>query len=219
MRATVCFSAIFGAYDLPKPAPNVPGVDFVMFTDDKRLDAPGWEIVAVGTEYGEHPRISAKRFKLLPHLFLPDAERTVWVDGGHTIISGDGIEAALACVGDDGIALHRHPGRDCIYQEAEASLPMPKYQRQPIEAQTAAYRKQGHPEHWGLWACGSMARVRSRRLDDAMDDWWEESLVWSYQDQISFPVIMRRAGLTPAEFPHHQYASPWFTVGGHTRDD
>jgi hypothetical protein len=216
---TVCYSAIFGGYDHPKPAPHVPSVEFVMFTDAPDLVAPGWEIRRESPNPPVHPRMAAKFYKLLPHLVLPDAERTVWVDGGHTVLTPAAIEQALACIGPAGIALHKHPGRDCVYQEALASLQFAKYDGQPIVEQAAAYRRQKHPEHWGLWACGSIARVRSDRLDAVMDDWWNENVMWSYQDQISFPVVMRRAGLTPAEFPHNQYASPWFAVGGHTRDD
>jgi hypothetical protein len=218
VASTVCYTAVFGHYDTLGPAPAIPGIECVAFTDDPDLCAPGWDVRVIPAA-GHHPRMAAKRFKLLPHVYLPDAERTVWVDGGHRISGSQAVEQALSHVGPAGIALHRHPGRDCIYDEALASLQFAKYDGQPICDQAAAYRRQKHPEHWGLWACGSIARVRSDALDAAMDDWWNENVLWSYQDQISFPVVMRRAGLRPAEFPYQQYASPWFSVGGHLRDD
>jgi O-antigen biosynthesis protein len=216
--STVCYTALYGDYDRLRAAPDVTGVQFVAFTDDEDLVSRGWEVRVVPAPADEHPRMTAKRFKLLPHIVLPDAERTVWVDASHEICGPTAVLSALACLDETGIALHRHPVRDCIYVEAEHSLWMLKYKSQPISEQVERYRAEGHPEHWGLWACGSMARTRGA-IDAVMDDWWAENLAWSYQDQISFPVVMRRAGLRPAEFPHYQLSSPWFIVGGHTRDD
>lgn len=219
MSATVVFSALFGGYDEPQPVPEIPGVDFVMFTDDPTLDAPGWDI-AVTPGGTRHPRMEAKWYKLLPHRCLPDADRTLWIDANERILDPAAVELALGCVGNAGIALHKHPGRLCIYDEADASLRVAKkYDDQPIAAQVEHYRSEGHPQNWGLWACGTIARVRSDRLDAVMDAWWEENLAWSYQDQLSFPVVMRRSGLRPGEFPHNQLSSPWFEIGRHVRDD
>jgi len=59
---------------------------------------------------------------------------------------------------DSGLAAHAHTARDCIYEEAVASVAYPeKYSTQPIMEQVDSYRAEGHPEHWGLWACGTLA--------------------------------------------------------------
>jgi hypothetical protein len=94
---------------------------------------------------------------------------------------------------------------------------MEKYQLEPIGDQAQAYREESHPEHWGLWACGTIAS--DHRSDDLFEAWWAEVCQWSYQDQISLPVVCRRAGVRPAEFGWPQHSSPWFRVGGHLRND
>jgi len=219
------YTAITNEYDAIVPPPDMPGIDFIAFTDNPapRERWRGWQPRDV-TKIAPRdlsPRMLAKYPKLMPHLVLPDYEVTIWIDGSHRITSPQAIVETMDCLarGDAGFALHKHPWRDCIYDEAEASLELWKYATQPIEEQVEEYRERGHPEHWGLWACGSMARVNGERINAAMEHWWAECLAWSYQDQISLPVVMREAGWRPDEFPHQQYASPWFQIQGHPRDN
>lgn len=216
----VCLTAIYGGYDpVLYPAPSLPGIDFVCFTDDPELEGDGWEIRVVDRPE-QHPRMRAKWFKINTHLALPDAERTIWVDGSHRILPSFSAEQILTYAEDSGIAAHFHP-RQCIYAEALASMDFQKYidLRPSTVEQAEAYRREGHPENGGLWACGSLARVRSERLDAAMEAWWAENVEWTYQDQVSFPVVMRRFGIEVATFPYPQYGSPWFEICGHARGD
>lgn len=216
----IVYSAIYGGYD-PQlwPAPSLPGVEFVCFTDDPELTGDGWDVRVVERPE-QHPRMRAKWFKIMTHLALPDAERTLWLDGSHKIIDAGGILRSLEHAERTGIAAHHHPRR-CIYAEAEASMQFEKYASLSPSTvdQAEQYRRQGYPASAGLWALGSIARVRSDRLDAAMDDWWRECVEWTYQDQVSFPVVMRRHGIEVGSFPYPQYGSPWFSIGGHARDD
>ncbi len=58
-----------------RPPLCIPEVEYVCFTDDRVCD------MASGTAVTSHfdPCRSAKRFKVLPHLFV-DAERSIWID-------------------------------------------------------------------------------------------------------------------------------------------
>jgi hypothetical protein len=185
-----------------------------MFTDDPDLVAEGWQVRVVSLP--GHPRMAAKRFKLMPSVYVPEYEFRVWMGASHRLVSPTAVQESMGSL-QNGMAMHKHPGRDCVYQEALASLPMEKYKREPISAQVRAYREQGHPEHWGLWACGTIASTPE--ADPIFADWWREITTWSYQDQISLPVVCRRRGVRPGTFPHPQTPSPWFMVGGHTRND
>jgi hypothetical protein len=218
----VTYTAIYGGYDGTLwPAPSLPDVEFICFTDDPDLAADGWDVRVVQRPE-DHPRMRAKWFKILSHLALPEAERTLWVDGSHRLLPEFSFQWALTCAERTGIAAHAH-GRSprCIYAEVEGSLQFRKYMGlQPsLVEQAEHYRAEGYPANAGLWALGMIARVRSDCLDVAMADWWQECVEWTYQDQVSFPVVMRRHGITPAEFPYPQYGSPWFSIAGHARDD
>ena len=150
-----------------------------------------------------HPCMAAKWHKLWP-CFQP----MIWIDANMEITSPGFARQAHAAV-HDGVALYRHPRRDCIYDEAEASLGAEsqggKYDGQPIREQVEHYRREGHPEHAGLWACGTIAwdvqDTKAWRLGAA---WLTECQRWSFQDQLSLPVVARRLGIKPGIFGHQQ---------------
>jgi hypothetical protein len=87
-----------------------------------------------------------------------------------------------------------HPERGCIYDEVVQSATMRKYQAQPIHEQAASYRTEGYPAQNGLMACGLIARRARADLGGINEMWWRENLRWSYQDQLSLPVVLWRMG-------------------------
>lgn len=218
VNSVAVYTAITGEYDTLLPHPDIPGVDWIAHLD-KPQPRDDWHVVPI-PENPAHPRIVAKAYKLLPWLFgeMGRYEHTIWIDGSHQITSPAFVDEALACLSPDGLAMHRHPMRDCIYAEAGASSWMKKYEGLPIAEQVQHYRMLGHPEHWGLWACGCIARARNDRLSRLMLDWWDECQRWTYQDQISLPFVLRQAGMRPGEFPYPQYQSPWHAIVGHHSD-
>lgn len=205
--AVAIVTANFGGFDaVREQARQDVDVDWVCFTDDAELRAPGWDL-AIEAPHGD-PRMQAKRHKLMPSL---PHEQVIWIDANMQITSASFAREALAWV-HDGIALYSHPRRDCIYEEAHASLVTEsqggKYDSEPIAEQTAHYRSEGHPEHWGLWAAGVIAwdfnHWQAQCIGSA---WWWECKRWSVQDQLSFPVVCRRGDVTPGTFDHPQIES------------
>lgn len=218
-----CYTAVANEYDKLAVHPEVEGVDFIAFTDDDRsARAAGWDARELPTPPGvlSH-RMRAKEVKLLPHRYLADYDWTFWVDASHIIKTANFFDEALTWARKTGFALHRHPHRDCIYDEAEASLTLWKYAGENITEQIEVYRKGGHPEHWGLWACGSMLRANGNwELDELFEDWWYHCIEWSAQDQLSLPYLLRQHKIMPTDFPHHQLnGNPWFGIKAHPRND
>ena len=199
-------SAIFGGYDHPKQhAQQSVLCEFVTVTEDDR--------------YADlHPRRAAKRPKLFPWEYA-DTDLTVWIDGAFQITSPDFAADIVDILATTDLALFRHPWRDCIYDEVHASREMRKYAGEPLEEQAAAYGRAGHPRNWGLWACGVIARRDTPVNRDLSYAWWDEMAVWSYQDQLSLPVVLRRHGVIPDELPGQVFANPWLTWHNHTRSD
>jgi hypothetical protein len=212
------YTAIFGGYDrLWGCLPN-PDADFFCFTDDPSLDRMPWKTVPSPARF-DHPRLSAKWFKMHPHLALPDYERTIWIDGSIKVRSPEFAGELLRWLGDSGVALLRHPRRSDIFSEAEASLKMSRYAGQPIREQIEHYRAEGFGSHNGLFAGGVIVRDSGnpaiRELNEA---WMEEILRWSYQDQLSLPYVLWRLGITPDVMPHGLH-NPFFRLIGHIRWD
>ena len=217
MTKVAVYTAVAGQYDALISPPSILGVDFHAWSD--RPDyGDGWIMHEMDDNADWHPRMRAKQYKLQPHLWLPEYDYTIWIDASHRIVRPEFVDEAIGELGDAAIAMYKHPWRDCIYDEAMASVALRKYDGQAILPQVAAYRAEGHPPHWGLWACGTIVRDNSavaRLVDEA---WWGEIMHWTYQDQLSLPVVCRRLGVLPATFTHHQLIPRWTVIEGHASD-
>lgn len=185
----IVYSAIYGNYDTPKVQP----MDFipVLFTDS--VSDSEWAVKTVKREE-DHPRMKAKYFKCNPHRVL-DCDVSIWIDGSATVQKYDFIEWALSELKDNDMAVIKHPERNCIYKEAEFCKGMAKYASVDVMGQVEAYRKEGFPENYGLWACGLLVRRHNKRIKKFNEMWWEHNLKYTYQDQLSFPVCVKEAGV------------------------
>jgi hypothetical protein len=186
-------TAIFGGRDEPIPAPASSDVDrWVMFTDG--AEVPGWEIRRVDSE-GD-PRRAARRIKALA-LEHVEGDIVVWIDGRITA-SGLPIRQVLReALRSADIAGFPHPWRDCTYLEARDCAELGRAPAPDLEAQTAAYRAEGYPERGGLWNTMVLARRRSDAMVELGRAWWAELERHTLRDQVSLPVVLWRAGITP----------------------
>lgn len=224
----VVVTACYGGVDttLRPQAPQDMPVDWVCFTDEPNLVAPPpWRVVHSPARF-DHPCLAAKVHKATPDVACTDV---VWIDASMAITSPAFVREALAAR-HDGVATFAHPRRDCVYLEADASLGAEgqggKYASQPLLAQVARYRAEGHPEHGGLYACGVVAWDLTNPLAAELGrQWLAECERWSWQDQLSFPVVCRRLGITPGVFPVRQIersargflANRWLRIHPHTQ--
>lgn len=208
-------TAIYDDYDELKPALPQVGVDveWICVTDRER-EPNGWRIV-VEPQLGMHPNLAAKMPKCMPWCYT-DAPLSIWIDGSFRVVSERFALEAAGCAGT--IAQYVHPLRSCIYQEAEHCRDQPKYRSQLLHLQAAAYRLHGHPENWGLWSAGVVAMHNTMPIVREFGSTWLEHIQgWSFQDQISEPFCLRRAGLRPVSFPGSLFDGNWVRYEGSNR--
>ena len=232
MRVAI-YTAVFGDYDEPKepPAQDID-CDFFCFTDAPRQQhASRWRIIQVARDSRLHPRMQAKRYKLLSHEVFPGGrlavrydplmalffsrpryDATIWVDGSLSLRSARFARDVRECLAKASWAMFPHPDRDCIFEEAMASAAMLKYRCLPIEEQVASYRRRGIQPHSGLYACGVIARKEplSAKLREANKVWWAENLKWTYQDQLSLPFVLHQLGIGVDLIPGSLWHNDWF---------
>jgi hypothetical protein len=218
MRATI-ISAIYDHYDSLKPVCPQVGVDvdWVCVTDTElpQGSPEGWEIIHL-PKPELHPNHAAKAPKFCPWNFTkPGVGASVWIDASYRVTSPTFVVDVLALA--DPIAQFIHPWRDCLYDEAVASAALPKYAGLPVMNQADAYRKAGHPEHWGLWATGVIARHHTEEVKKLGWVWSFEVAMWTYQDQISQPHLLRSTGLRPVSLPGDHITNPWLRYEGSAR--
>lgn len=204
MKACI-YSSIFGEYDEIKEQPKqtVP-TDFLMFTDSEYYGET-WETckrLRGGLDLSD--RMAAKYYKTHPPTGY---DLSIWIDGSAQILSPEFVQFIDDFMADDSICAFQHPERDCIYQEALHCFDMPKYEKQPILDQVAAYHREGYPRDYGLYACGMIARKGDQ--DDFDEAWWLENAEWTYQDQLSFPYVAWKLGRYPEALMINQYHNPY----------
>jgi O-antigen biosynthesis protein len=229
---SVIYTAIFNNYDeLKQPAVQDSDCDFICFTDQPMPARVGaWNVVHVNTRAGMHPRMQAKRFKLLSHKVFPYGllafrhrlwcgalslrnryACSIWVDGSLKIKGESFSRDMAAAAADPGWAIFRHMERDCIFEEAAVSATIKKYCGLPVFEQVEAYRREGVIEHGGLFECGVIARQeplngRVRRVNEL---WWKENEKWTYQDQLSLPYVLKATGTTVGIIPGNIWNNKW----------
>lgn len=215
MKRLAVYTAIFNHRDNFKEPP--PGnFDYVVFTDDLPIPTKTRAIVkSIAKPVPGNPVRSARKIKALSHVFLPEYEYTVWMDG--SVIMKKDIESYVEkSLQDSDIAVHEHPLRKCIYQEAEAVLGFGFEKKEIVQRVVDRYRAEGLPENYGLAATGVLFRKNHSsdvvRFNQA---WWEEIEAHSQRDQLSFNYVMWKLGIRHGALEGNLYDNEHFRYLGH----
>jgi hypothetical protein len=219
---TTVITAVYGGWERAVPDlshQTVAPDRQILVTDDAafgEICAPGWEVIV---EPRPHlgPNAAAKIPKCRPYVYAPDERHVIWMDAS-TIPGPPLIERTLAALEHAWIAQFPHPLRDCIHDEAEASVGIPKYHGQLMREQVACYEKIGFPRHWGLWATGVIGWSPFAAAEIG-SDWLVQIMHWSMQDQLSQPFLLWRKGVgKPAPIARDLWCDPeglvWFREHG-----
>jgi len=150
-----------------------------------------------GERLFERPVLDAKKFKILPHLYLPEHAVTVWVDG-NIWLQGDPQRAVDRYLNTHDVALFAHPVRKTVWEEFAALRKQERFQipylQQQLAEQEAAYRAEGLPDDTPLFECNFLIRRNSEQVNQLMNAWWSEIIRWQWRDQVSFPFVLWRYG-------------------------
>jgi hypothetical protein len=180
----VVYTAVFGNYDHVPAVNSEWDCDFVCFTDNPELASQGWQMVLVKLN-GELPAHMNRRYKMLPHIYLSNYERSLYVDG-NIKIRVDPSPLFHKYLDSDVIAIPKHQDRNCAYAEAHACIEVGLVNKEITEQQMARYMAQGFPKGYGLTANGTILRKHlDAKVMGLMDLWWKEYCLGSKRDQLS----------------------------------
>lgn len=218
MKTTI-ITAIYDNYDIPKsilPQEDID-VDWLFVTEDYGIaltaESLGWSPYIDPRDH-LHPNRAAKMPKCLPWLFV-DTPSSIWIDGSYKIESPTFAKDVLELANP--IAQFTHPWRNCAYLEAEECVLINKYAGQPFQAQMKYLESVGHPKNWGLWATGVIARWHEPSVVRMGFDWLRDIHLWSFQDQVSHPNVLRLNELRPVSLPGTHLANEWASYQGSER--
>lgn len=168
---------------------------------------------------GLHPNRAAKFPKMNPWDYV-NAPKSIWIDGSFRVTSPMFARDMLDTLELTDIAQFEHPWRDCVYDEAAETLRLPRYAdvHSLIPAQMDKYRNLfNHPEHWGLWAAGVIARNHTEKMKVFGEMWLNENLGHSYQDQLSQAPLLKLNNLRPFNLFGTHFSNPWLSYEGSGR--
>jgi hypothetical protein len=135
------------------------------------------------------------------------------------VLDGRFVELTRRKLEQHDLVLWDHPeDRDCFLEEARHCHDWPKYRDGPLLEQAAHYLSEGMPEHFGLWAMGSIARRHTAQMRTLGDTWLEEMARWTIQDQVSLPYLLWREHIWPGTFGLDQLDNELVVIMAHAQE-
>lgn len=207
----VVYTCITGSKDNLNEDMNVKGAKAVCFTDDPNLKSEKWEIRMIPNLYKDIRRDS-RTVKMLPHIFFPDAEYSMYVDGN--IICKVPIQRVIdEWLQDNDIAVFRHHNRDCLFQEAKECIRLGLDTKEAVESHVERYT--GFPEHKGLYQCGVILRRHTPRIKRLNEAWFAQYMTGCKRDQVSFPYALEQEGISIFAIDSYAYLHDYFEYKNH----
>jgi len=213
MNKVLVYTANFGGKDhWQEPLISEEGVDYWCFTDkpvksdvftmslplNTSMIMNDIESMYEPNTYPIRPEVvdnlAAKYFKVLHREVLPNKkyDYKIWMDSNVRIVGE--VKPLVEMMGEHGdIGVFEHGERECIYTEAKMCKKLRKDNSDVIDAQVAAYKKEGMPRKYGLWTCKIIvyrAKAKSWAAYDFSNFWFQQILIHSIRDQISFPYCL-----------------------------
>jgi hypothetical protein len=226
MRIAVV-TAIFGDYDNLNSAPPTEGVDFFCFTNCIK-NANGWILRYDTIHHQQNSRkfyrnstlssselesnmMASKFYKLQAHNVLENYDVILWVDGTFELRDVNIPDMCKKYLKENDIAVFGHGSRTSIYDEAIIcannfnNMFRTKYQNQDMLYQVYRYMEDEHVDALGLFEMGVFYRRVNKETNQLMDDWWRHNCLYTYQDQLSFPYVLKKSGLSHLMISNNVY--------------
>lgn len=212
----VVYTSNLAHYDHLRPVtPEAiePGVRYVCFSDLQISVPAPWELAPIyavsHSGWYDIPR-SARGPKILPHIFFPYADASIYHDANFQMQVPPSRLLAY-CTDEQPLACWPHPGRSCVYDEAKIVAREGLDDTNVIQLQMDRYRKRGLPEQFGLWACGLLMRRHTSEMRRFNEAWWYELMNYARRDQLGFPYAVYRSAWRPVTIDEGAYyKNPFF---------
>lgn len=196
-NTVIIYTAIIGNYDTLKNYRIInKNFRYVCFTDRDIKDPFFWEIIDTRKIKNEifqklNNTKKARYLKLLPHKLFPEYKYSLWIDANIDVLGQD-LERRIhkSILKKNKFATIIHPGRKCIYEEAEACKKLNKDTNENINKIVEYLQKQNFPKNLGLFETNIIFREHNNKnVIKFNKDWWFMVKNFSKRDQLSFNYI------------------------------
>ena len=194
----VIFTSNLDKYDKIKPIIKQQGWNYINFIDweisEKEKNNSNWTFVMI-PDYVKNMNISSfkkqRYIKLHPHLFFKDYDLSLYIDSTYTIF-GDINNLILRILSPDyNIVMPEHPDRNKVYDELNEVALRRREKKSKVKIVRERYNKENFEDNYGLVE-GNFILRRHNEKDciDIMEKWWNEILMYSHRDQLSFNYVL-----------------------------
>lgn len=154
---------------------------------DEEVSSDMWDVRKSYDRF-KNLKMNAKIHKVLAHQFI-DTKYSIWLDGNISLKVEP--KALLEWVKDKDIAVWKHFGRDCCYEEAKTVIGCGLDDKWIVNMQMDKYRSEGYLENAGLGECNVIVRKHTKEINALCEKWWAEICRHSTRDQLSFNYVFR----------------------------
>lgn len=208
------YTVITGDKDELNENINIRGAKAVCFTDNPKLTSEVWEIRLLPQRIFQDVRRDSRIPKMLPHIFFPDAEYSLYLDGN--IISKVPIQRLIdEWLVDADIAVFKHSTRNCLYDEAQECIRLELDKQDVIEKHAARYKAENFPVQKGLYQCGVILRKHTPKIKRLNEAWFSQYCTGCKRDQVSFPYVIEKEGISINAIDSHAWIHPYFEMDNH----
>jgi hypothetical protein len=150
------------------------------------------------------PRLQSKIPKFFAWQMLPGYDYYLWTDGNITIKNPDTVKYFLEQIGDCDIIAYRHHRRPDIRQEHRYTRKGVKqtriylFNRYQNELYNDLYKEIKRDTDYKddyLLMGGVFMYKNTPKVHEMLKNWWYFNSRYVYQDQLSFPYVIRKADL------------------------
>jgi hypothetical protein len=140
-----------------------------------------------------HPRWSAKRYKILSHLWIADTV-SIWVDGNIRCLASEQEIIAEFLPGDANVGCFRHPYRKNPIEEAFYIAEI-SYDTINNMSGFVCGIGQAALTALPLCECGVLVRRNTAEVATMNCAWWSLICRFSIRDQLTFPIAVQSPGI------------------------
>lgn len=168
----IVYTCCFGNYEaLKEPLTTDPSVRFIAFTDNPALSSKHWEICVLSDFLGDARR-SSRLPKILPHLYLPDHDVSVYIDASMEWRAPDVHRMLSECLEDCDVGLYRHHRRDCVFDEMDICASLGIEHPEVLAHYRSHYQALGVKRNAGLFENGFIVRRNTAAARAMNEAWW-----------------------------------------------
>lgn len=221
MEKICVYTCITGNYDDLKEVRINEGIDYICFTNNKKIKSETWKIIYIEDNKLDNHYLSRK-IKMLGDSYL-DKNYTLSIYVDASIIFKKSVKEFLSNYFDlekDLLAACKHSVRNSINEEAIACIEQKKDNEKTIRRQLSFYQEENFADNLGLLEMTLIIKRHNNPLvRKTMKLWFEMISKYSKRDQLSFMYCLFKTKLPFRVIPLNVWSNEYIEFTPHKKNN